>query len=183
MNIFFLSDHPIVHQKCVTSPEEPSVHVHWAEKLTQTLPYIPRPDSIGSSSSDTFITCSGDEQEHPNKLFSDVLLVDENDNNNVKNPELLTKSLSNNCTMSPSTNKRPQLNSTYECIPKVLKVNGSSELSTNKCLQLNSISDCSPKIFRENNGNEKNFVNSRQKKEEIHLPYLLHYLVLPSCES
>lgn len=50
------------------------MHVRWAEKLTETLPYIrERSCDISSSSSDTFITCSGDEKDHGDKFFPDFL--------------------------------------------------------------------------------------------------------------
>lgn len=47
--------------------------MHWAEKLAQTLPHVNKsPDC--NTSSDTFITCSGEEQDQPpNKFFTSDL--------------------------------------------------------------------------------------------------------------
>ncbi|XP_076102149.1 uncharacterized protein LOC143071614 [Mytilus galloprovincialis] len=75
-------DHPIIHCKSSSSstPEEPSRHVVWADKLTQTLPYIPLSDmsDSNSSSSDTFITCSGEEQNQPHKFFTSSIFEQTN---------------------------------------------------------------------------------------------------------
>ncbi|CAC5377516.1 ANKLE1 [Mytilus coruscus] len=72
-------DHPIINCKSssCSTPEEPSRHVVWADKLTQTLPYIPLSES-NSSSSDTFITCSGDEQNQPHRFFTSSIFEQTN---------------------------------------------------------------------------------------------------------
>lgn len=66
------SDHPLIQQRR-ESPPDVSLHVHWADKLAQTLPHVTKsPDC--NTSSDTFITCSGEEEDHsPNKFFTSDL--------------------------------------------------------------------------------------------------------------